>query len=536
MKILQEENILKNLLKQASQLPARTEEDLHKLKKRFAREFNLPLPTNFQLQEAYEAMKKEGWEGSPELQRLIRKRKIRTLSGVSVLTVLTKPYPCPGKCVFCPTEPGMPKSYLSNEPGAMRAVLDDFHPEDQVITRIDSLTKQGHETDKIEMIVLGGTFSAYNPRYQNDFIRALFNACNKGLPGENGKTGRSLEEAQIINESAKHKIIGLSLETRPDHITEKEILRMRRLGCTKVQIGVQHIDQGVLDYNKRGEKVEDTIHAMKLMRDAGLKIATHLMPNLPGSTPEMDLWVIREFFNNPDFKPDQVKIYPCVVTPYAELEQWWKEGKYEAYSDEVLMDLLNKIQLEIPEYVRVERLFRDIPGESILEGSQKTNMRQLLENRMKADGVTCRCIRCREIKGETYNPADTTLKVLEYEAGGGKEFFIHFDDEKRDKLCSLLRMRYSSYSLEGKPHFIPELEGAALVREVHVYGAQMEIGTSTKEASQHIGLGRRMLEKAEEIAKKDGFKKMAIIAGVGTRNYYRKFGYELEGTYMTKAL
>ena len=534
MKIIQEENILKNLLKQASDLPEKTEEELHKLKKRFAREYKMPLPTNFQLQVAYEELMKEDWKGDKVLQRLIRKRKIRTLSGVSVLTVLTKPYPCPGKCVFCPTEPGMPKSYLSNEPGAMRAVLDDFHPEDQVLTRLDSLTKQGHETDKIEMIVLGGTFSAYNRRYQNDFIRALFNACNRGL--EKGPTGASLEEAQRINESAKHKIIGLSLETRPDHITEDEILNMRRLGCTKVQIGVQHIDQAVLDLNKRGERIEDTIHAMKLLRDAGFKIATHLMPNLPGSTPELDLWVVKEFFSNPAFKPDQVKIYPCVVTPYAELEEWWKEGRYEAYSDDVLMDLLYKIQLELPDYVRVERLFRDIPGESILEGSQKTNMRQLLEDRMKADGKFCRCIRCREIRGETYDPDATSLRIHEFDAADGKEFFISFNDDKRDKLCSLLRMRYSSYSLQNKPHFIPELEGAALIREVHVYGAEVEVGSNTKEASQHVGLGRRMLQKAEEIAKNDGFKKMAIIAGVGTRNYYRKWGYELEGTYMTKAL
>lgn len=536
MKIILEENILKNLLKQASELPEKTEEELHKLKKRFARDYKISLPTNFQLQVAYEELMKEEWKGDPVLQRLIRKRKIRTLSGVSVLTVLTKPYPCPGKCVFCPTEPGMPKSYLSNEPGAMRAVLDDFHPEDQVITRIDSLTRQGHETEKIEMIVLGGTFSAYNRRYQTDFVRALFNACNKGLPAEKGATGRSLEEAQKINESAKHKIIGLSLETRPDHITEDEIKNMRKLGCTKVQIGVQHIDQEVLDLNKRGERIEDTINAMKLLRDAGFKIATHLMPNLPGSTPELDLWVVQEFFRNPAFKPDQVKIYPCVVTPYAELEEWWKEGRYHAYSDEVLMDLLYKIQLELPDYVRVERLFRDIPGESILEGSQKTNMRQLLEERMIADGKFCRCIRCREIRGETYDPDATTLRIEEFEASDGKEFFISFNDDKRDKLCSLLRMRYSTYSLQGKPHFIPELEGAALIREVHVYGAEVNVGSTKKTASQHAGLGRRMLEKAEEIAKKDGFKKMAIIAGVGTRNYYRKWGYELEGTYMTKGL
>ncbi len=529
MKILTEEDNLKSLLKQASALKLKDEEELHKLKKHYARNFNVPLPTNFKLQETYEKMVEEGWPEDRSLQRLIRKRKIRTLSGVSVITVLTKPYPCPGKCVFCPTEPGMPKSYLSNEPGAMRAVLDDFHPRDQVATRIDSLTRQGHETDKIEMIVLGGTFSAYNPRYQTDFVRALFNACND-------KPGRSLTEAQVINESSKHKIIGLSLETRPDHITEKEIRRMRELGATKVQIGVQHLDQEILDLNKRGERIDDTIRAMQLLRDAGFKIATHLMPNLPGSTPEKDLWMVDEFFKNPDFRPDQVKIYPCVVTPYAELEQWWKEGRYQSYSDEVLMDLLTRMQLLLPEYVRVERLFRDIPGESILEGSQKTNMRQLVEDQMVIDGKTCRCIRCREIKGESYDPDSTTLKVDSYEAAGGKEFFIHFDDTTRDRLCSLLRLRFSSYSLLGKPHFIPELEGAALVREVHVYGAEVEVGEARKSASQHAGLGRRMLETAEKISRDAGFKKMAIIAGVGTRNYYRKWGYELEGTYMTKIL
>lgn len=529
MKVLSEENILKAFLKQASLEGVSDEDRLHRMKKQLARDHDVGLPSNFKLQKAYAELIKEGWEGNPELQRLIRKRKVRTLSGVSVVTVLTKPYPCPGQCVFCPTEPGMPKSYLSNEPGAMRAVLDDFHPKDQVKTRLDSLRRQGHETEKIEMIVLGGTFSAYNRRYQNDFIRALYNACNPSA-------GRSLEEAQQINESSAHKVIGLSLETRPDHITEEEIQNMRRLGCTKVQIGVQHINNEVLDLNKRGEKIEDTIKAIRLLKDAGLKIATHLMPNLPGSTPEMDLHMVKEFFENPDFKPDQLKIYPCVVTPFAELEQWWKEGRYEAYSDEVLMDLLIEMQRFLPEYVRVERLFRDIPGESILEGSQMTNMRQIIEDKMKKKGIVCRCIRCREIKGESYDANATQLKVLEFEASEGKEFFISFNDVERDRLCSLLRLRFPSMLLKGEPHFIPELNGASVIREVHTYGAQVNTGLTRSDASQHAGLGRRMIEEAERITRAAGYSKIAIIAGVGTRNYYRKWGYELEGTYMTKRL
>jgi len=529
MKVLSEESILKNFIKQASDEEIKTEDQLHRMKKRLARAYKVQLPSNFKLQKAYKSLVDEGWEGNDELQRLIRKRKVRTLSGVSVITVLTKPYPCPGQCVFCPTEPGMPKSYLSNEPGAMRAVLDDFHPKDQVQTRIDSLGRQGHETEKIEMIVLGGTFSAYNRRYQSDFIRALYNACNE-------KKGRSLEEAQKINETSKHKVIGLSLETRPDHITEEEIRNMRKLGCTKVQIGVQHTSNEVLELNKRGEKIEDTIRAIRLMKDAGLKIATHLMPNLPGSTPEMDLAMVKDFFENPDFKPDHLKIYPCVVTPFAELEQWWKEGRYEAYDDELLMDLMIEMQRYLPEYVRVERLFRDIPGESILEGSQMTNMRQVVEKKMKEKGIVCSCIRCREIKGESYDANSTELRVHEYDASEGKEFFISFNDKERDKLCSLLRLRFPSILLKGEKHFIPELNGASIVREVHTYGAQVNTGKRSGEASQHAGLGRRMLEEAERITKEAGYNKIAVIAGIGTRNYYRKWGYELKGTYMTKDL
>lgn len=529
MKILQEENILKNLLKQACELPEKSEEALHKLKKRFSQSYEIPLPTNFKLQETYKAMQGEGWRGHPTLQRLIRKRKIRTLSGISVITVLTKPYPCPGKCVFCPTEPGMPKSYLSNEPGAMRAVLDDFHPREQVKTRLDSLMKQGHETDKIEMIVLGGTFSAYNPRYQSDFIRALYNACND-------KPGKSLKAAQKHNETAQHRIIGLSLETRPDHITPKEILRMRRLGCTKVQIGVQHTSNTVLALNKRGETIEDTIHAMRLLKDAGFKVATHLMPNLPGSNPEMDIAMIDDFFQNPNFKPDQLKLYPCVVTPYSELEQWWRGGRYSSYSDETLMEILIQMKRIVPAYVRIERLFRDIPGESILEGSQKTNMRQLLQERMRREGLKCHCIRCREIKGDIFDPTAAELQILQYDASEGQEYFISFNDLNRDKLLSLLRLRFSSYSLQRKKHFIPELEGASLIREIHTYGAQVRIGKSDEDASQHANLGRQMIQKAEKISKQAGFSKIAVIAGVGTRPYFRKLGYELEGTYMTKSL
>ena len=378
-KVLTKQDFLEQFIREAHEKGISSEDELHQLKKRYAKKSGQPLFSNFELQDTYKTMLDQGFEGSEHLQRLMRKRKVRTESGVSVITVLMKPFSCPGKCVFCPTEPGMPKSYLSNEPGAMRAVLDDFDPSAQVKTRLESLRRQGHETSKIEMIVLGGTFSAYPRTYQDMFVKALYDSCN-------GFVSDTLEAAQIANESADHKIIGLSLETRPDHINEEELLNMRRLGCTKLQIGVQHTNNEILAYNKRGETIEDTIAAFKLIKDAGIKIATHLMPNLPGSNPEMDLEMVRDYFENPIFRPDQLKLYPCVVTPYSELEEWWKDGRFKAYSDEVLMDLLSDMLQLIPRYVRLERLFRDIPGETILEGSQKTNMRQLLEDRMREKG------------------------------------------------------------------------------------------------------------------------------------------------------
>jgi len=525
MKFLSKQTILENLIKQASVQEIDTEDKLHILKKRFSREYKIPLPKNITLQETYKIMLENGWNGDKNLQKLLRKRKIRTLSGVSVITVLTKPYPCPGRCVYCPSEPGMPKSYLSNEPGAMRAVLDNFSATDQVKTRLKSLAMQGHEIDKIEMIVLGGTFSFYEKKYKNEFIKELFDACN-------GVKSKSLSNAQEINETANSRIIGLSLETRPDHINEEEVKYFRKLGSTKVQLGVQHTNDKILEKIQRGEKRSDTVKAIQLLKDAGFKIATHLMPNLPGSTPELDIEMINEFFENQDFKPDHIKLYPCVVTPYSELENWFKKGEFKTYSDETLMKILIEMKKIVPKYVRIERLLRDIPGESIIDGSKKTNFRQILHSK----SVKCRCIRCREIKDNNFEPKNVEFNLMEYDASNGKEFFLSYEDNTNNKLLSLLRLRFHSYSFSGEPHFIPELNNASIIREVHTYGAQIKIGEGDSNKSQHSGLGRKLIEKAEDISKKAGYKRIAVISGIGTRNYYRKWGYKLEGTYMIKEI
>jgi len=512
---------------------------LQELKTAFSARNGRSLFTNVELIEAYRALVKDGLMGEDEsLFRVLRKRGVRSQSGIASITVITKAYPCPGTCIFCPTEPGMPKSYLSNEPAVMRAILNDFDPYRQTLNRLQSLEKSGHHTDKIDVIISGGTFSFYPKKYQGDFVRGVYNALNAPT-----KKARSLRQAQDINETAVHRCIGLSVETRPDHIDEKELIRLRNLGCTKIEIGVQSLNDKVLAMNRRGHTVAETVRAIRLMRDAAYKINCHMMPGLYCSTPVNDYADFVELFGNPAYRPDWLKIYPCMVVPWSQLEKLYKDGSFVPYGDEELMNLLIRIKQVVPEYCRITRLYRDIPAPTVIGGSKISNIRQLMQERMKKEGIKCRCIRCREIKGEAVDADKLEMKVNEYDASGGREFFITFNDysdgldgKKRDKLASLLRLRFSSHSLEGKKHFIKELEGAALIREVHAYGEQVRVARRQGEASQHVGLGRRMMEKAEEISRKNGFKKLAVISGIGVREYYRKLGYRLEGTYMLKSL
>lgn len=507
-------------------------EQLHELKGKASVKYKRSFFSNVEMIAAYRDLIKRGdLPDDRNFWKILRKRGVRSQSGIASITVIMKAYPCPGKCIFCPTEPHMPKSYLSNEPAIMRAILNDFSAYKQTLNRLVSLDKSGHHTDKIDVIVSGGTFSFYPHRYQTDFTRGIFNALNFPL-----KKSRSLAQAQKINETATNRCIGLSFETRPDHITEKELIRMRNLGCTKIEIGVQSLNDKVLEINKRGHGIAETKRAIQLIRDAAYKINCHMMPNLYGSNPQIDYEDFVELFANPAYRPDWLKIYPCMVVPWSQLERIYKEGKHQAYSDADLIDLLVKMKQVVPDYVRITRLYRDIPAPTILEGSKISNLRQLVQAKMAKLGLKCKCIRCREIKGEEVNLNDLTLNVKEMDASEGREFFITFDDMKRDKISALLRLRFSSYSLKGKPHFMKELEGAALVREVHTYGEQVQLSDREKSASQHIGLGRQMMNKAEDISKKNGYKKLAVISGIGVREYYRKLGYVLEGTYMVKYL
>ncbi len=485
----------------------------------------------------------------PELERLLKKRAVRTISGVSPIGILTKPYPCPGKCVYCPTEDRMPKSYLSSQPAAARAVRNNFHPFRQVHNRITALEDSGHPVSKLEVIVMGGTWSFLPHNYQSWYVKKIFDAAN----GHN--KGKTLAESQAINETTDKRVIGLTLETRPDFINERELVRMRKYGCTRIEIGVQTLDDDVQRLTKRGHKSSHVIRAMKLMKDFGFKVCFHLMPGLPGSTPEKDLVWMRKVFEDPDFRPDFVKIYPCVVLETAELKTWWKEGRYKPLDDKDLVKLLLQFKTFVPPWTRIMRLMRDIPVGHILDGAKLSNLRQILkdqpkklkevvgedfwkEHNLATRDWPCPCIRCKEVGFKNFNTPEEVpepvLKRRDYDASDGLETFLSFESDDEQYIFALLRLRKPS----GRKfkQFGSVLHDAALIREVHSYGSEVSVG-DVAGMGQHRGLGKKLILEAERIARDEwGLKKMTIIAGVGTREYYKKFGYELKSTYMVKKL
>lgn len=516
------EKILESLVMEAIRKRIRTIDSLHKLKIQYAGKYKISPVSNSKLIESYKKLVQRGRiKENKDFYGFLRKRKIRTLSGVSPVAVILKPYPCPGKCIYCPTEKNVPKSYLSNEPAIMRAIANNYDPYLQVKRRIETLVLNGHPTDKIELIVMGGTWGAYPKNYQTSYIKNCLDAMN-------GKRSKNLAEAQKANETAKSRCVTMVLETRPDWVNEEEVKRMRILGATRVELGVQSLYDDILDLVKRGHKISATIKATQLLKDAGFKVSYHMMPNLPGADLKRDAKMFKELFEDPNFKPDMIKIYPCVVTPFSELAKWHERGDFRPYSDEELLDFILQIKPYFPKYLRVSRLVRDIPAPSIIAGSKVSNLRQVAHELMKEKGIKCNCIRCREIRNKIVDLKNLELNVFEYEANKGREFFLSFDDMGQDRLCALLRLRFPSQ------YFIKELEGAAIIRELHTYGAQVPISEHDEKASQHIGLGKKLVKKAEEISAKHGFKKIAVIAGVGVREYYRKLGYKLEGTYMVK--
>jgi ELP3 family radical SAM enzyme/protein acetyltransferase len=567
-----------------------------------------------------------------ELEKYIKVRDVRENSGVMVFSIFTSAYPygskldniegkegafsCKYNCAFCPSEPGQPKSYMAGEPGVDRAIQNDYDPIKQVFSRAIQYVQQGHVIDKIEVIIQGGTWDSYEEDYRVEFVRDIYYAFNVFMnylqtllhPSTtapvttapfifNGCALRgklSLEEEIKINETGMCRVIGLTPETRPDQINYKTIQFLRRIGATRLQIGVQHLNDDILRYVERGCYRKHTENAIKMLKDNGFKVDAHLMLDLPappgyeGRMAEIDADMLTEFNNNPVFKVDQLKIYPCMVTPYTKIKEWYEQGIYKPYGEDIVktneekiefkklskIDKVNK-RLENPLYkniltfytqihpsIRTNRIIRDLPSKVLLGGTMRLGMRSEIERDIDTLGLVATCIRSREIGNHKnvnlyMHLKEPELRVLEFESSGGREYFLSYEhiypDSTKSILFSFLRLRLSKNAGctdKGKVIF-PDLCDTALVRELHTYGpvtpckenqslytggagtehvgpiiSNLLMASSTGlDISQHKGYGKKLLQKAEEIAFNNGYKKIAVIAGVGVRNYYKKQGY-----------
>ena len=484
----------------------------------------------------HDLLEKKEITPDPHLLAMIRMKPMRTLSGVTTVTVLTKPYPCPGRCIFCPNDVQLPKSYIREEPGAARAFQNNFDPYLQVKSRIESYEAIGHPTNKIELLILGGCWTAYPQDYQEWFVQRCFDAMN-------GQDSSNLQTAQLINQSGEHRNVGLVVETRPDEIHPAALVSLRKLGGTKVQIGAQSFDDRILALNHRGHTHTETLNAMALLRAAGFKIVLHWMPNLLGATLDSDREDFRRIWLD-GYCPDEIKIYPTQLVESAELFQYWKRGEYQPYSSSDLIQLIADIKTSIPAYCRVNRIIRDIPANYIVAGNKRSSLRQDVLQELTRRGERCQCIRCREVRGQLIDPANLNLMDTIYFPADAEEHFINFTTPD-DHLAGYLRLSISNSTpnqhmrhqvYEQFLNLVPELRNTAVIREVHVFGQALELGSEQEGAAQHSGLGTILLQRAEEITRQKGLKHLAVISAVGTRDYYRQRGFHQGDVYMLKNL
>lgn len=454
------------------------------------------------------------------IKKMLKTKPVRTLSGVANIAVMWLPASkdelCPGSCIYCPSGEASPKSYTGSEPATLRAIRTNYDPHLQVTNRLKQLKAIGHPTDKCELIVMGGTFLAWSKKNQKNFIKRCFDAFNQ-------KESKSLEQAQKLNEKARHRCIGLTIETRADYCSDKDIKWALKLGCTRMEIGVQSTDDKILKMVKRGHTTKENISAIKRLKQAGLKVCVHWMPGLTGLKKldmKKEAHLFKQIFSNPDYRPDELKIYPTLVIEGTVLCEMWKKHRYNPLTISQMTKLMLKMKKDVPEYVRIKRIMRDISEKGVVAGPKTTNLRQLVSQNMVKHGIRCNCIRCREVGLSGKRPENIELRKMEYQASRGKEIFLSFEDKKNKILLAFLRLRIDNNKI-------------ARVRELHVYGQMTELGK--KGAYQHKGFGKQLLKQAEKISKAS-CKKIQITSGIGAREYYRKLGYSLEGSYMSKRL
>jgi len=456
------------------------------------------------------------------------KKLTRTISGVTPVAVMTRPMKCPGQCIYCPTYTATPQSYTPESPAVLRGKSCDYDARKQVELRLKILAEMGHPIDKVELIIMGGTFLAYPLDYQHRFIKDCYDALN-------GITSATLEEAQRLNETSRHRCVGLCLETRPDWCRQEEIDRMLDWGTTRVELGVQTLDDDIYELVRRGHRVADVVRATRRLKEHGLKVHYHWMPGLPGATPERDLELSARLFRDARFRPDGLKLYPTMVVAGTELEDWYRKGRYQPYDNETMSNLIIDIKSIVPRYVRISRVLRDIPAKFIVAGL-KDSLRDVVKQKMRQQGSQCQCIRCREYGHrfrDGWEIGQPRLIRMDYLASGGREVFLSFEDEG-ETLFALLRLRIQGKSVAR----LGQKTGRrlALIRELHVYGPEVSLGQRKPAAAQHKGLGRALLSEAETIAGQEfGVPLIAVLSGVGAREYYRsESGYHLQAGYMVK--
>uniref|UniRef100_A0AAY5KGG6 Elongator complex protein 3 n=2 Tax=Esox lucius TaxID=8010 RepID=A0AAY5KGG6_ESOLU len=471
----------------------------------------------------------------------LKAKPIRTASGIAVVAVMCKPHRCPhisftgNICVYCPGGPDSDfeystQSYTGYEPTSMRAIRARYDPYLQTRHRVEQLKQLGHSVDKVEFIVMGGTFMALPEEYRDYFIRNLHDALS-------GHTSNSVAEAVRYSERSNTKCVGITIETRPDYCLKKHLSDMLGYGCTRLEVGVQSVYEDVARDTNRGHTVRAVCESFHLSKDAGFKVVSHMMPDLPNVDMERDIEQFIEFFENPAFRPDGLKLYPTLVIRGTGLYELWKTGRYKSYSPSALVDLVARILALVPPWTRVYRVQRDIPMPLVSSGVEHGNLRELALARMKDMGTECRDVRTREVGIQEIHhrvrPYQVEMVRRDYVANGGWETFLSYEDPEQDILIGLLRLRRCSAH-----SFRPELKGGvSIVRELHVYGSVVPVSSRDPSKFQHQGFGMMLMEEAERIARDEhGSGKLAVISGVGTRNYYRKMGYELEGPYMVKQL
>jgi len=522
----------REIIQQLMKISNPTKDDINLIKVKVAGKYGLKkVPSNSELICHLKPDEKD------KLLPILRRKIVRTISGVTIVAVMTKPWPCPQKnpCAYCPGGPpyGVPQSYTGHEPAAMRGLQSDFDPHKQVRNRIEQLKAIGHTVDKVELVIMGGTFPSMPLDYQEHFVKQCLAAIAE-------KKTRSLEKAKKIAETSRTRNVGITVETRPDWAKEKHVDQMLFMGVTRVELGVQNVYDDIYELVERGHSVQDVVEATHILKDAGLKVVYHLMPGLPASSFERDLKGFQRIFGDPDFKPDMIKIYPCLVLKGTKAYDWWRRGEYKPYTTEEAAQLILEVKKTVPPWVRIMRVQRDIPAYLIEAGVNRSNLRQLVLRRLKEEGIRCRCIRCREV-GHRWlkdkvkpDPNRIDIRIIREKASEGEDVFISAEDPVNDVLVGYLRLRIPS----GKAHR-PEIvsDKTSIVRELHVYGPLVPVGRHLAKAWQHKGYGGILLSEAERISLEDyDRRKVVITSALGTKQYYKRFGYNYDGAYVSKLL